>query len=400
MLTIFSILLSYFFYRFDKTTHKIFFAISFAFLFCISISYDTRNSLFNEKEVFETGRPSFGFEFWAIYFESVLAFIIFYFILFKSKTDFIVTHKNNYHLNKLKKLYYYFSFISLAAFLINIIRVFLKLPITAILLNPRLYEKTFGASTPINYLYFLNIPALCLSVYLTQEGIQLKGKKWLNFLLIFISLFHGIKFTIFDTLLYPAIFLFLYKKTFSFKPVLVFSALLMTVYLGFNILVRGNIKGYTIFDQVLSYITPNFYNFFYSIEKTPEQFNFLSVLFIPDKLPNIFSFSNFNGISGFLMNEKYNMQTILSEFYNTFSIFAPFLFIPFLLLALLFYRFSNKNLVYKFVSVYLIFCLLFSFYFYAFTKTKYVYLIFVFVFIHYFAVDRNKTKKILDPVTE
>jgi len=400
MLTIFSILLSYFFYRFDKTTHKIFFAISFAFLFCISISYDTRNSLFNEKEVFETGRPSFGFEFWAIYFESVFAFIIFYFILFKSKTDFIETNKNNYHLNKLKKLYYYFSFISLAAFLINIIRVFLKLPITAILLNPRLYEKTFGASTPINYLYFLNIPALCLSVYLSQEGIQLKGKKWLNFLLIFISLFHGIKFTIFDTLLYPAIFLFLYKKTFSFKPVLVFSALLMTVYLGFNILVRGNIKGYTIFDQVLSYITPNFYNFFYSIEKTPEQFNFLSVLFIPDKLPNIFSFSNFNGISGFLMNEKYNMQTILSEFYNTFSIFAPFLFIPFLLLALFFYRFSNKNLIYKFVSVYLIFCLLFSFYFYAFTKTKYVYLIFVFVFIHYFAVDRNKIKKIQEPITE
>ncbi len=395
MLTLFSILLSYFFYRFDKTTHKIFFAISFAFLFCISISYDTRNSLFNEKEVFETGRPSFGFEFWAIYFESILAFIIFYFILFKSKTDFIVTRKNNYHLDRIKKLYYYFSFISLAAFVINIIRVFLKLPITAILLNPRLYEKTFGASTPINYLYFLNIPALCLSVYLTQEGITLKGKKWLNFLLIFISLFHGIKFTIFDTLLYPAIFLFLYKKTFSFKPVLVFSGLLMAVYLGFNILVRGNIKGYTIFDQVLSYITPNFYNFFYSIEKTPEQFNFLSVLFIPDKLPNIFSFSNFNGISGFLMNEKYNMQTILSEFYNTFSIFAPFLFIPFLLLALFFYRFSNKNLVYKFVSVYLIFCLLFSFYFYAFTKTKYVYLIFVFVFIHYFAVDRNKTKKII-----
>ena len=395
MLTLFSILLSYFFYRFDKTTHKIFFAISFAFLFCISISYDTRNSLFNEKEVFETGRPSFGFEFWAIYFESILAFIIFYFILFKSKTDFIVTRKNNYHLDRIKKLYYYFSFISLAAFVINIIRVFLKLPITAILLNPRLYEKTFGASTPINYLYFLNIPALCLSVYLTQEGITLKGKKWLNFLLIFISLFHGIKFTIFDTLLYPAIFLFLYKKTFSFKPVLVFSGLLMAVYLGFNILVRGNIKGYTIFDQVLSYITPNFYNFFYSIEKTPEQFNFLSVLFIPDKIPNIFSFSNFNGISGFLMNEKYNMQTILSEFYNTFSIFAPFLFIPFLLLALFFYRFSNKNLVYKFVSVYLIFCLLFSFYFYAFTKTKYVYLIFVFVFIHYFAVDRNKTKKII-----
>ena len=395
MLTLFSILLSYFFYRFDKTTHKIFFAISFAFLFCISISYDTRNSLFNEKEVFETGRPSFGFEFWAIYFESILAFIIFYFILFKSKTDFIVTRKNNYHLDRIKKLYYYFSFISLAAFVINIIRVFLKLPITAILLNPRLYEKTFGASTPINYLYFLNIPALCLSVYLTQEGITLKGKKWLNFLLIFISLFHGIKFTIFDTLLYPAIFLFLYKKTFSFKPVLVFSGLLMAVYLGFNLLVRGNIKGYTIFDQVLSYITPNFYNFFYSIEKTPEQFNFLSVLFIPDKLPNIFSFSNFNGISGFLMNEKYNMQTILSEFYNTFSIFAPFLFIPFLLLALFFYRFSNKNLVYKFVSVYLIFCLLFSFYFYAFTKTKYVYLIFVFVFIHYFAVDRNKTKKII-----
>ena len=395
MLTLFSILLSYFFYRFDKTTHKIFFAISFAFLFCISISYDTRNSLFNEKEVFETGRPSFGFEFWAIYFESILAFIIFYFILFKSKTDFIVTRKNNYHLDRIKKLYYYFSFISLAAFVINIIRVFLKLPITAILLNPRLYEKTFGASTPINYLYFLNIPALCLSVYLTQEGITLKGKKWLNFFLIFISLFHGIKFTIFDTLLYPAIFLFLYKKTFSFKPVLVFSGLLMAVYLGFNILVRGNIKGYTIFDQVLSYITPNFYNFFYSIEKTPEQFNFLSVLFIPDKLPNIFSFSNFNGISGFLMNEKYNMQTILSEFYNTFSIFAPFLFIPFLLLALFFYRFSNKNLVYKFVSVYLIFCLLFSFYFYAFTKTKYVYLIFVFVFIHYFAVDRNKTKKII-----
>jgi hypothetical protein len=100
-----------------------------------------------------------------------------------------------------------------------------------------------------------------------------------------------------------------------------------------------------------------------------------------------------------LMNEKYNMQTILSEFYNTFSIFAPFLFIPFLLLALFFYRFSNKNLVYKFVSVYLIFCLLFSFYFYAFTKTKYVYLIFVFVFIHYFAVDRNKIKKIQEPIT-
>jgi oligosaccharide repeat unit polymerase len=389
MLTIVTILLAPFLFYFDKTRHKLFFFIVFLFLMCMGISYDTIDSQFNQKEVFENGKPKMGFEFWVIYFETLIAFFLFYIIIFKSEVNQDLHEEDQYDLNKLKKVFYLLTTLSLLAFCYNMIHVFRTLSLGAMILNPRLYEKVFGSSTLINYLYFLNIPALCLSTYLTFKNVKIKYKLLLNILLIAVSFFHGIKFTIFDTILLPALFLFIYKKQFSFKPIFIITIALISVYLLFNSLVRGNIQGYSSIDQVLSYVTPNFYNFFYSIEKTPEQFSFISNLLLPDKFPKLFSELTYEGTSGFVLNEKYNMQTILSDFYFAFSIFAPFLFLPFLMAALYFYRLANKNLLFHFITVFFIYCLLFSFFFYAFTKTKYLYFIFIFFVIHKYTLNKK-----------
>jgi len=389
MLSILTILFSPFLFYFDKTRHKLFFFIIFLFLMSMSISYDTIDSTFNQKEVFENGKPKMGFEFWLIYLETIISFFLFYLIIYKSDVNQDLHQEEHYNISKLKNVYYLFTTLSLLAFCYNMINIFRTLSIGAMILNPRLYEKVFGSSTIINYLYFLNIPALCLSTYLTLKNVKIKYKLLLNIILIAISFFHGIKFTIFDTILFPALFLFIYKKQFSLKPILIITVSLVSVYLIFNGLVRGNIKGYSPIDQILSYVTPNFYNFFYSIEKSPEQFSFISNLLLPDKFPKLFTDLSYEGTSGFVLNEKYNMQTILSDFYFAFSIFAPFLFLPFLIGALYLYKLANKNLFYHFLTVFFIYCLLFSFFFYAFTKTKYLYFIFIFFAIHRYTIIKK-----------
>lgn len=382
MLTLITLLLSPFMFYFDRTKHKLFFFVIIIFLLGLTISYDTVNSIFNQKEVFEKGTPKLEFEFWFILVETVAVFSLFYIIQNKYYIGDISFSTTKYDFKKLIKIYYGFSILSLLAFTFNMVNVITKLTLTGIFINPRLYEKVFGSYTVINYLYFLNIPALCLSIFIHKNNNKIKFHKLINTLLVLISFFHGIKFTIFDTILFPAIFLYYYNVRFSLKPILSIFFILFSVYIFFNFFIRGNVHGYNIFDQVLSYITPNFYNFFYSVEKAPDQFTFFTDLVLPDKFPKFLQNVSFKGVSGFILNEKYNMQTILADFYLAFSIFAPFLFLPYLLFALFFYVHRNKNIYFYFLAVYFIFCLFFAFFFNAFTKTKYLYFIATFIFIH------------------
>lgn len=394
MVTLFSLLIGFLLYQLDTTRHKIFFIICFLFIFCLGLAYDTSDSLFNQKEVFMYHKPKLEWSFFLVYIETLIAFLIFYCVLLTNKVQPLLVEDVKYDVVKLKRVYYLFAFASIAAFAVNLYRVISTVTLRAIVLAPRVYEEVFGHSTAINYIYFLNIPALCLSVYLKNNGHVVKRQRLLNVLLVSISFFHGIKFTIYDTLLIPAIFLFLNKKEAKFKPVFLFGSSLLAIYFLFGFFIRGGVGGYSPVDQLLSYITPNFYNFFYSIEKSPEQFTFFATLVTPDKLPDYFISYSTQGASGFLLNNKYNMQTILSAFYSTFSIFAPFLFLPYLLLTLFLYKNIKRNLVYYFLTVYFIYSLLFSFYVYAFTKTKYIYLVFIVLIVHFYARQKTHRRKV------
>jgi len=293
---------------------------------------------------------------------------------------------------KLSKMYYIISFVSLISFVINFNRV--NFDISLLFLFPRRYEEIFGESTLVNYLYFLNIPALCLSIFASHNNNKIRFSSWINFFLVFISFFHGIKFTVFDTLLIPAFFY--YHLTFGSAKTFarLFYALffLLLFYLSFSFFVRGSSKdNFSIVVSILDYILPNYYNLAYSFQVTPLQFDPISPI-LPDKVPNPFLSLFFQGEFGFLLNDKFNMPTA----FNVYHGLVPFFSTIFLLPVIVFLRnrimLANKNyprLSLFFILAYIDFCLFFSWYFFAFNKTKYVYYVFIFLLINHLLYSRS-----------
>ncbi len=298
----------------------------------------------------------------------------------------------------LQFLYYALSLFSIIAFLINFSNV--NFSIGLLLIAPRLYEEICGSSTFVNYIYFLNIPALCLYVYAVNFNLKIKFSFIINLVLVLISFFHGIKFTVFDTFLIP-LFFYYNLKGFSKKILLtVFTVFffLIIFYLIFSFGVRGNYEGNDSFlISFFNYILPNYYNLAYSFEKTPIQWDFISP-FLPDKIPNPFNFFFLYGTYGFVLNDSFNMATAFNVYLSVFPVISSLFLFPLIIWikkSLIFTFSKFKNLGYVFVIAYLDFCFFFSWYFFAFNKTKYVFYVFLF-FIFSFLIHsrfRNSTSK-------
>lgn len=294
-------------------------------------------------------------------------------------TNFVIQY--SYFENRLILVFYLLSFLSISAFLINFSRV--DFSYSFLVLNPREYEYTFGSSTFWNYLYFLNIPAICSYIFIRVKFNRLKSK--INIVLVLIlfiiSFFHGIKFTVFDTFIFPVFFYYYSSlKPLKFKNILLISFVLFVFYLSFSYLVRGS--GGSPFEQLISYIVPNYYNLAYSIQENKIQWSGLS-LFLPDKIPDIFAQFYDYGPIGFALNEKFNMQTAYSNYYSFANMFGPLIFLSLVaFIRLLFRNKFRKGIFQAFLLAYIDYCLLFVFFFHAFIKTKYIYYLAVLFFIH------------------
>lgn len=293
------------------------------------------------------------------------------------------------------KIYYALASMATIAFVVNLSNV--NFDISLLFLNPRAYEEIFGQYSAVNYVYFLNVPALCISIYLRQKNQRLYAARIIDFILVLMSFFHGIKFTVFDTLLLPAFFYFHCSREPRRALFILGSTLcvLLGFYLAFSIGVRGfsDDEG-PLFSAVLNYILPNYYNFAYAIQFQPMQFDPVSFL-LPDKIPNPFLPILFPGDYGFILNDRFNMSTAYSVIFAALPPLSWIFFIPIIArfrLYIIRYKRRMATLHSIFIVAYMDFCLFFFWYFFAFNKTKYVYYIAVMIFLGFF-IHRNSVRR-------
>lgn len=284
-----------------------------------------------------------------------------------------------YDMRKLDLFFYLFSFLSLIAFIVNFNRV--GFSVSELFINPRKYEKTFGMFWYINYLYFLHVPALIILAIKVHMKNVCSVDLFLSLLVFICTFFHGIKYTVFDAIFFPLLF---YICLVGFNKVrikfLFLCAFFVVFFSIFSFYVRG---GYGDFDPLIifTYILPNYYNLFYSLELKP----FPMVLphnallgFLPET--DLESFL----LGGFILNPKYNMSTGLKELIEVFSIFC---ILGFYLPALVYLKkYKRNSILHIFVATYVLFCFLMMFYSYYFgTKFKYIYFLIIFIIIDFFS---------------
>lgn len=307
------------------------------------------------------------------------------------------TLKPSFSISRSILIYYLLAGVSLLSFIVNLSNV--SFSIELLFISPRIYEESFGQSTLFNYLYFLNIPALCISIYLRQQELKPHGAGYIDSFLIVISLFHGIKFTVFDTVLLPALFYFHCNKhpQIALRMLGLALSILLAFYLIFSTGVRGFVDGdeSPLYYSVLNYILPNYYNFAYVIQQQPLQFEPFALI-LPDKIPNPFLSILSPGQYGFLLNDRFNMATAYSEIYAALPPLSWLLVIPIIIrlrLKVMRLKRQTQAINWIFIAAYIDFCLFFFWYFYAFTKTKYVYYIFVMILIGYL-IHRHNSKRL------
>jgi hypothetical protein len=297
-----------------------------------------------------------------------------------------------YNLRRIKFCFYGTSFLSIIGSLINMGHV--NYSFGLMLINPREYELMFGASTFINYLYFLSPISICLFIYLKHFDQKIRFSNSLITLLFLSSFLHGVKFTVFDTVLIPSFFYYFIKnRKVSIRiPLLVF-VLLLAFYLAFSTFIRGG-DGLSPIEQVISYIIPNYVNLAYSLNEKWFQWQGFQI-YLPDKLPSFFD--NYYQIAeeGFVLNDAYNMQTAYINYFRFAWYWGPILFlIQIVYLRRILINKLNKDLFNIFLVSMIDFCLLFVFFFHAFIKTKYWYLVAVIFLIHFFT--KTKTTRIIE----
>lgn len=292
-----------------------------------------------------------------------------------------------YNIKKLKLIFALLTIISFMAFLYNFSNVDFSL--TLLFSNPRHYEAVFGASSLINYLYFLNVLAICVGIFLKIHGLKPKYFYPALVILFVISFFHGIKFTILDTFLFSAFFTINIKGYSLLRGQYIFLLTLLLSFFGvFNLNLRG-FDSENLVAPIIDYILPNYYNLAYGLVIHPFQFNIIDP-FLPDLTPS----GLFKSIPslGFVLNNKYNMPT---GFFTVFSIFFGFsalCFYPaFFMLRNSVFKFSLKGdrLFGIFLVAYLDFCMFMMFYFFAFNKFKYIFYIFVLYLLSKYARKHN-----------
>lgn len=354
----------------------LFFPLVFYFL-----SYDLRDSveikslLVNKSLIDYTNYLVYGF---ILFLTNTLLLLIDNYIFrnINSRNRFYRT----YNMRKLKFWFYVISTLTFIGAIINFSHV--NFSFELLLLNPREYEFTFGSSTFVNYLYFLAPIAICLGIYLKVNRQKIRFG-WLIFLiLISSSILHGVKFTVFDTILIPSFFYFYVKKRKVGKrlPFILFLVLLL-FYLLFSTFIRG--VGESPLNQVLSYIIPNFVNLANSLNDKVFQWEGLSII-IPDKMPSLFNEFYILSEEGFVLNDLYNMQTAYLNYYRFAWYLGPFLFLlPVVIIRRYLINIWSFDLRNLFFLALIDYCLLFIFFFHAFIKTKYWYLVFVLLIVHY-----------------
>jgi hypothetical protein len=301
--------------------------------------------------------------------------------------------QKNYSNKKLKRAFYILSFLTFGGLAANLINVFRSgFTVELLVLNPREYEELFGFNVLLNYLYFLNIPAILVYIYVVKvHETKVPFGKVLVFFLIAISGFHGIKYTIFDSILIPGFFYLLISKDTKLKYMAMVFGLLIGIYSVFSSYVRGGYYESGLLNFV-SYIIPNYLNMFYNIETYQTQFTPFYNLFLPDKIQGLIPPElqlNPGVNSTYSINPSYNMYTSLDFLYTDFNLLGPLFFIVIVGVAILLYNNKYKNIIIVYLLADIVYNFNMSFYTYSYIKIKYFYYIGIFVIVHLLCQEKK-----------
>jgi hypothetical protein len=367
-------------------------------LFLYGVAYELRKADFVEGYFLYNRVGDYDYYLFAgalFFMSAIIAFALLPRLSYSYRVSGSVILEPKVDFDQLRMMYYILSVISIAAFFVNFSRV--NYSVSMLFVAPRIYEEQFGSSVIANYLYFLNVPALCLGIYCSRFDTAPRLSIPIGVTLVAISLFHGIKFTVFDTILFPALFYFHVSRSRRKAALSALLALLVVAsfYLVFAAFVRGG-GGSDLITTFLNYMLPNYYNFAHAISRVPFQFDPLGVL-LPDKVPDPFDDIQPTIPYGFVLNDKYNMATAFTAYYGFASALSALFMLPIICyLRALVWRSAiiSRSLGHNFILSYIDFCLFFSFYFFAFNKTKYVYYCFVMMAIGWLCSFRGKDRPV------
>jgi len=366
---------------------------STALVFFYGVSID----LMDHPEIqifFKYKKPTLTYITYSFFFITLIALllsnILVYF--FYNREVYEIPQKK-YSNKKLKRAFYILSFLTFAGLAANLINVFRSgFTVELLVLNPREYEELFGFNILLNYLYFLNIPAVLVYIYVVKvHETKVPFGKILVFFLIAISGFHGIKYTIFDSILIPGFFYLLISKDTKLKYMAMVFGLLIGIYSIFSSYVRGGYYESGLLNFV-SYIIPNYLNMFYNIETYQTQFTPFYNLFLPDKIQGLIPPElqlNPGVNSTYSINPSYNMYTSLDFLYTDFNLLGPLFFIVIVGVAILLYNNKYKNIIIVYLLADIVYNFNMSFYTYSYIKIKYFYYIGIFVIVHLLCQEKK-----------
>ncbi len=387
--TLISLLFALVYLFLDKSQYKVFAMGSSSLMFFYGLSLD----LMDHPDIqvfFRYIKPSLSYITYSYFFISLVALTICNAMvyLFYRRNVYDIPHRQ-YSSIRLRRAFYILSFLSLLGLTVNLLNVFLSgFTPELLILNPRTYEEMFGFNVAFNYLYFLNIPAVLTYIYIIKvHKVKVRFGKLLVFLLIIISGFHGIKYTIFDSILIPGFFYLLVSKDTKLSYMALVFGALVGIYMIFSNFVRGGYYESELLNFA-SYIIPNYLNMFYNIETYQQQFTPFFNLLLPDKMQALVPVEmhlNPGVNSQYSINPSYNMYTALDFLYTDFFLLGPFFFILIYFLGIYLYNNKYRNIIILYLLASLIYNLNMSFYTYAYIKIKYTYYIFVFIGVHFWS---------------
>lgn len=322
-----------------------------------------------------------------------LSYTVFFVLLSNKKNKISISPQGAINFYQLKIIARFIALISLFATVKNLLGAGNPLMLFT---DARAWEFAFGRNVIFNYLYFLHVLALVLFGVVIGRSKGSKLDKLLVILLLFSSFLHGIKFTILHAFLF---FTFAYLlatgEVISYKIKLM-AGLLFSVLISFFLFARGG-GGEGFLAYILSASVNSLYyinNFeFYNIS-SPSIFNPLSFLPIDKFSTRLFSGPAPTDMSnaGFLLNDKYNLQHVITTVGFAFGA-GLLIYTAIFALLINYLRTSMATEFHKvFLLVMIMNTLLLFFTAFDFYKTKLWFNLFVAIFFYYFLVFLHQLK--------
>lgn len=367
MITFCSILLITMFYFLKKSIYVL--ILGFSYLVFSIVTDGLILGYFKEQMIYDTINIDLSLVYiWSI---QTIGFVVFSLII---KKDISKDYKK---IND-KKVLIIGYFLFFLALITTIYKLYTSPSILLMFTSPREWEFAFGANSFLNYVYFLHVISGFLFTYLFVRYRRFKYLFFI-FLSVFLSVFHGIKFTIIHALFIP-IFLYLIMNNYKIKKSLIFIGMIFLIGMiyYFNNIRGGGLGG------LIGYITSPSIQSIYVIQKSDLIINSPFGVYIPDFysiLEHLYMrITDTNYISagtgkGFLLNDKYNLAAPISNA-SIFTIASYILVLAYFALIINYFK-SIKTITISllFIEVILMFSIFMLFVNWSFFALKIIFLI-------------------------